>query len=166
MNAIPSQWSDSYHRLGTDPIPSVVLEHISSVVTILILQLSANLATREIKLAFSWQITLHSSQFSMVNIQTTLWYNNNLVAFIQGNADFLECGTITGGPCNRDELWGVGTFQADDQEGCSCKGIRGCSGLFRKIVIKGKCASRCSLVWAVESWATPINNWGLVKESS
>ena len=43
------------------------------------------------------------------------------IIFYQGNTHYMECGTITGGPCDGDEIWGVGEWMADDQKGCSCK---------------------------------------------
>ena len=79
---------------------------------------------------------------------------------IQGNVKLLECVIITGGPCDGDEYSSVGTFEVDDQEGCSCKGVRGYTGLYRL----GKCASRCSLGWYIESWDTQVNNWGAVTD--
>ena len=77
--------------------------------------------------------------------------------------DYLECGKIVGGPCDGDELWGIGIYQASDEEGCSCKnGITGILALNRKLEIKGKCASRCSLGSSLVSWTQPVNNWGVV----
>ena len=78
----------------------------------------------------------------------------------------MECGTIIGGPCNGDTLWGIGIYQADDQEGCQCYGISANVALVRKIWVKGKCASKCSLGWSITSWSgQPVNNWGLVRRS-
>ena len=84
----------------------------------------------------------------------------------QGNSDLIECGTIIGGPCNGDTLWGIGIFQADNQEGCQCYGFTASVALVRKIWVVGKCASKCSLGWSIQSWPTqPVNNWGAVKRS-
>ena len=76
----------------------------------------------------------------------------------------MECGIVTGGPCDGDEISSVGTWEVDDQEGCSFKGVRGYNGLYRLILVKGKCASRCSLGWSIESWDIPVNNWGAVTD--
>ena len=87
----------------------------------------------------------------------------------QGNSDILECGTIVGGPCNGDTLWGIGIGYADNQEGCQekCYGYTGSVALVRKITIVGKCASKCQLGWSIISWpSTPVNNWGLVTSRS
>ena len=90
-----------------------------------------------------------------------------MILFNQGNSDFLECGTIIGGPCNGDTLWGIGIYEADDQEGCICKGFTASFALVRKIWIVGKCASRCSLGWSIGSWPTqPVNYQGLVTRSA
>ncbi len=78
----------------------------------------------------------------------------------QGNSDYLECGTIVGGPCNGDEIWGMSIYEADDQYGCDNKGIKANVALVRKIWVKGKCASRCSLGWSLRRWQNPVNIWG------
>ena len=80
--------------------------------------------------------------------------------------DYLECGTIWGGPCSGDELWGIGIYQADDQEGCARKGIEARVALVRKIEVRGKCASRCSLGSSIIVWNPPVNNWGSVKRTA
>ena len=58
--------------------------------------------------------------------------------FNQGNSDYVECGTIIGGPCNGDTLGGTGIYEADDQEGCICKGITANVALVRQIWVVGK----------------------------
>lgn len=80
----------------------------------------------------------------------------------QGNVGETECGTITGGPCDGDELWGTAAFEVDDQEGCSCSGIRGQTAIARTMVVRGKCASRCSLGSSISTYAPGFNNWGIV----
>ena len=83
----------------------------------------------------------------------------------QGNLDYLECGTIVGGPCDGDEFWSMGVYQANDQEGCSNNGITSIIALDKNLFINGKCESRCSLGWSFVNWTTPINNWGPVVRS-
>ena len=87
---------------------------------------------------------------------------SNFAVLVLGNYDFLECGTITGGPCDGDELWGTGTWMADDQEGCAGRGFKGVTALERIVVVRGKCASRCSLGWSLKTWTPGVNNWGAV----
>ena len=83
----------------------------------------------------------------------------------QGNDDYIECGTIIGGPCDGDTLWGIGIDQADNQEGCQCYGFTAIVRLVKKMWVIGKCASKCSMGWSVKTWDTPVNNWGLVRRS-
>ena len=118
-----------------------------------------------------YKLTINLTNYTSIDIYNNGKFYEKVPRFISkiehivlnlGNLEFVDCGTITGGPCDGDELWSIGIYQADDQEGCSCKGFTGLSALERKIVVKGKCASRCSLGWSVGSWSPPVNNWGAV----
>ena len=78
----------------------------------------------------------------------------------QGNSDYLECGTIVGGPCHGDQIWGMGIYEADDQDGCDHRGFTANVALVRKLWVTGKCASRCTLGWSLRRWKEPVNIWG------
>ncbi len=88
-----------------------------------------------------------------------------LILLCKGNTGYLECGIITGGKCNGDILWGVGIWEVKNQNGCACDGITTRVGLERKIEIRGKCQSRCSLGSSTFVFDTPVNNSGLTKRS-
>ena len=139
----------------------------SSLMTTLTMRLSVSKVNGSRTSHSAWPTTHRSLRLKMVIYQVRIcffmkksWFLNH-----QGNVNSQECGTITGGPCDGDELWGTGIYQTDNQEGCSCTGIRAQTAIFRIIYIKGKCASRCSLGWSVESWDKPITNWGEATKS-
>lgn len=69
-----------------------------------------------------------------------------------------ECGTIAGGRCNGDILWGWGIYQAKDKSGCAKGGNPGTVSINRFIEVIGKCASKCSLGTSVHSYNPPVSN--------
>ena len=89
-------------------------------------------------------------------------FENKPFSLNQGNCNYLECGTIKGGPCDGDQLWGIGIHEADNQEGCASSGFRANTALVRRIWVTGKCIARCSLGWSITSWLPPVNNFGSV----
>jgi hypothetical protein len=69
-----------------------------------------------------------------------------------------ECGTIAGGRCNGDVLWGWGIYQAKDKSGCAKGGNPGTVAISRIIEIIGKCASKCSLGTSVHTYNPSVSN--------
>ena len=84
----------------------------------------------------------------------------------QGNAYTLECGTISGGPCDGDEIWSVGIYSGETQEGCLglASGLAEINAISRKLYVNGKCSSRCSLGQAFDYWDPSISNTAIVPD--
>ena len=80
--------------------------------------------------------------------------------FDLGNAYYQECGSILGGRCHGDTLWGWGIYQAEDKEGCIKHGNPGNVGIIRRLDIIGKCASKCNLGNSVHKYSPSISNRG------
>ena len=83
-----------------------------------------------------------------------------IIHFDLGNAYYQECGSILGGRCHGDTLWGWGIYQAEDKEGCIKHGNPGNVGIIRRLNIIGKCGSKCSLGISTHTYSPPISNWG------
>ena len=78
-----------------------------------------------------------------------------------GNLNYVECGTITGGRCDGDTLWGWGISQAEDKDGCAKGGNPGRIGIARGLEIIGKCASKCELGVSIQLFNPYVSNSGL-----
>ena len=80
---------------------------------------------------------------------------------VLGNTGYLACGTISGGPCDGDEFFGVGIYPVDNPEGCANSGKAGDVALVRILRISGKCTSKCSLGKSLVSFNPSVSNHGI-----
>ena len=75
----------------------------------------------------------------------------------------MECGVISGGPCDGDAIWDTGLWMADEQTACaSSTGLKKLKGLYAGFEIVGKCASKCTSTSIDFTFVTPLNNNGPV----
>jgi hypothetical protein len=101
---------------------------------------------------YSW----NNGSRSLICLLIIYWF----ILFDLGNAYFQECGTILGGRCHGDTLYGWGIYQAEDKEGCVKQGNPGNVGIIRRLDIIGKCASKCNLGISIHAYSPHISNRG------
>ncbi|CAG2170695.1 unnamed protein product [Oppiella nova] len=97
------------------------------------------------------------------DLSVPLWspQHQEIFSTNNGNFEYMECGVLSGGPCDGDTIWNTGLWMATDQSGCgSSTGLKGLKGLYAQFEIVGKCASKCTLVNGELTASTPITNNG------
>ncbi|CAG2170694.1 unnamed protein product [Oppiella nova] len=121
------------------------------------------------------------------DLSVPLWspQHQEIFSTNNGNFEYMECGVLSGGPCDGDTIWNTGLWMATDQSGCgsstglikatlstwsaecylasgcgSSTGLKGLKGLYAQFEIIGKCASKCTLVNGELTASTPITNNG------
>ncbi|CAG2168720.1 unnamed protein product [Oppiella nova] len=98
------------------------------------------------------------------DISVPLWspQHQGIYSTNDGNFEYMECGVLSGGPCDGDAIWDTGLWMATDQNGCgSSTGLKGLKGLYASFEIVGKCASKCTMVSVDFTFSKPLTNKGL-----